>query len=43
MPTVFNSTVFRCAAGALAGAAFCYLGILGLLLLMHRFSCCPTF
>lgn len=34
-------TLFRCAVGTLAAASFFYLGILGLLLSMQRFGCCP--
>lgn len=36
-----KSTLFRWAIGALAAASFVYLGILGLLLSMQRFGCCP--
>lgn len=41
MPAVTKNAVFRCAVGALAAASFFYLGILGLLLSMQRFGCCP--
>lgn len=41
MPAATKHTLFRCAGGALAAASFFYLGILGLLLSMQRFGCCP--
>lgn len=43
MRTITKSPVFRCAAVALAAAAFVYVGILALLLSMQRFGCCPIF
>lgn len=38
---MLEHTLFRCAVGALAVALLLYLGILGLLLSMQRFGCCP--
>lgn len=41
MPAVTENALFRWSVAALAAAAFIYLGILGLLLSMQRFGCCP--
>lgn len=41
MRAVMKGAPFRWAEGALAAASFFYLGILGLLLAMQRFGCCP--
>lgn len=38
---MIKNTLFRCAVGALAVASLVYLSILGLLLSMQRFGCCP--
>lgn len=38
---MLENTWFRCAVLALSAASFFYLGILGLLLSMQRFGCCP--
>lgn len=41
MPAVIKNTLFLCVVGALAMTSIVYLGILGLLLSMQRFGCCP--
>lgn len=38
---MLKNTLFQCAMGALALASLVYLGILGMLLSMQRFGCCP--
>ena len=41
MKALTRSASFRRAVGSVAAASFVYLGILGMLLSMQRFGCCP--